>query len=401
MRSYELIRLVCLNMLQNRAKVLLTSLGIIVGTITVVLVIAIGQGAEQEAAAQYSALSADTIYINPNYGTLGPNADLSRIEKLSPELLEHIIDESSALAGAYLRADIFKEAKVNGKKSSFPVIGVTTGYDFISNLYVQLGADLTQDDIEGSRRVALMGSKLAEKLFSSQEMALGNFIKLGNYQYKIVGVLRQTGDGLQGMNADESVLIPYTTLRDDRQLDSFTVPVAVCKARSLALVPLAMAEIRSTLRYYMENSASYKLDDAGSRIEAATESARTMKMLLLSVAIIVFIVGGIGIMNVLFVTVKERTREIGIMKALGNTDGDILKQFLLESASIGVFGGLSGLLISSVILRYVTVPDLPMIPSGFGMLLALSFAVLTSTVFGFYPAYRASKLLPVDALNQE
>lgn len=125
MRNFELIRLVCLNMFQNRAKVLLTSLGIIVGTITVVLVIAIGQGAEQEAAAQYSALSADTIYINPNYSALGLNADLSRIEKLSPEILQHIIDESSALSGAYLRADLFKEAKVNGKKSSFPVIGIT------------------------------------------------------------------------------------------------------------------------------------------------------------------------------------------------------------------------------------------------------------------------------------
>ena len=163
-----------------------------------------------------------------------------------------------------------------------------------------------------------------------------------------------------------------------------------------------MAEIKSTVNYYMNDGDKYLVEDAGSRIEAATESAKTMKLLLISVAAIVFAVGGIGIMNVLFATIRERTKEIGILKALGMKRADILLQFLLESVAIGVFGGAAGAVLSfgaiPLIEKYT---DIPVSPSFQGIAAAFIFAVVTGTLFGFYPAYKASKLIPVDALNVE
>lgn len=151
----------------------------------------------------------------------------------------------------------------------------------------------------------------------------------------------------------------------------------------------------------MTEASAYSVSDAGTWIEAATASATTMKLLLVSVAVIVFVVGGIGIMNVMFVTVKERTKEIGILKALGAKEKDILFQFLLESFCIGVFSGAVGVALSFPAIALMAFTEIPVWPSWDGKVLACVFAVATSTLFGFYPAYKASLLMPVQALAEE
>ncbi|MEG1745094.1 MAG: FtsX-like permease family protein, partial [Ruthenibacterium sp.] len=193
----------------------------------------------------------------------------------------------------------------------------------------------------------------------------------------------------------------YKTMLQHKMNTDYSVPQITAKVNSLKNVKKAMQRIQSSLDYYMEHSASYVVEDAGSRIESATKSARTMSMLLVSVAMIVLTVGGIGIMNVLFVTIKERTREIGVLKALGSPAKDILLQFLLESVSIGVIGGILGILVSGIGLWLMQYSDMPLAPSVQGAGIAFLFAVLTSAVFGFYPAYKASQLKPVDALSYE
>ncbi|MEG1427665.1 MAG: FtsX-like permease family protein, partial [Oscillospiraceae bacterium] len=224
----------------------------------------------------------------------------------------------------------------------------------------------------------------------------------GGKSYIVVGTLKRSEDGLQGLNPDDTVFVPFLTTKNREELmDEYAIPQAIGKAKNLDSVKLAMAQMQNTLNYYLENSSTYMIEDAGSRIEAATESARTMKMILISVAVIVFVVGGIGIMNVLFVTVKERTKEIGVLKALGSTKGDILLQFLLESLFIGVFSGVIGVALSVFALYFMGQTNIPVSPSCTGMLVAFGFSVLTSGLFGFYPAYKASGLKPVDALNYE
>lgn len=400
MRLSEIFYISMINMMENKFRLLLTALGIIVGTITIILVIAIGRGGEQEAARQFSDLSADTIYVNLDYTALGTGKDITEVEKLTPELLDHIMRESTALHGIYLRSSVFQELTYHTTKQSASLVGVTSGYAEISNLSMEQGTDFGEADFEDGRRVAVMGSKLAEKLFGS-EGAVGKYVKLGNARYQIIGLLRRSEDGLHGVDTDSSMFIPYSALEKDGLLSPYATTQAVGKAFGIREVERAKKEIISTLNYYMDQAGVYTVSDAGTRIEAATASATTMKLLLVSVAGIVFVVGGIGIMNVMFVTVKERTKEIGILKALGAQETDILLQFLLESFCIGGFAAAAGIFLSFPAIAMAALTEIPVSPSWDGKLVAGLFAVVTSTLFGFYPAYKASRLMPVQALAEE
>lgn len=400
MRLREIFHIVTINMIENKFRLLLTTLGIIVGTITIILVIAIGKGGEKEAAKQFSNLSADTIYVNLDYTALGAGKDVTTVEKLTPELLEKIMEESTTLQGMYLRASSFQEVSYKTQKQSANLVGVTSGYAEISNISFSQGSDFGEYDFEDGERVAVIGSKIAEKLFGASE-AVGSYIKIGDVRYQIIGLLKRSEDGLQCVDTDSSIFIPYLAMDKDKLLDPYATTQAVGKARSIHDIEKAKREIMSSLNYYMTEASAYSVSDAGTRIEAATASATTMKLLLVSVAVIVFIVGGIGIMNVMFVTVKERTKEIGILKALGAKEKDILLQFLLESFCIGVFSGIVGIALSFPAIALMSFTEIPLYPSWDGKVVACIFAVATSTLFGFYPAYKASLLMPIQALAEE
>lgn len=399
MRFSEMIRLVFKNLLQNKSKVILTSLGIIAGAATVVAVIAIGKGGEEEVKAQFRGLSAETIYVNPDYSN-GVNIFAGNFKKLTTEHMDFIMNESSALSGIYLRGSSYEEAVVNGVKSNVSVTGVTEEYSKVSNLNVAYGYDIDRIDIEDETNVVVVGDGIANKYFMSPEDALGKEIKIGSISYKIIGVLERSADGMQGLSPDDTVFMPYSTAQNNI-FDEFTTPQMVGLAKSIAFVELAMAEIMDSLDYILEYDNIYTVEDAGSRIEAASESARTMNVLLISIATVVFIVGGIGIMNVLFLSVKERTKEIGILKALGAKEVNIMSLFILEAVIISGIGGIVGLILSYCFIPFIKHLGVPVLQSIGGMIIAFAFAIVTGTIFGFYPAYKASQLKPVDALNYE
>ncbi len=401
MKLIETLRIVWINLMQNKFKVLLTSLGIIVGAITIIMVIAIGKGGEAKIAGQFQGLSAETIYVNPDYSRMmGTDMDMAKVPKLTIENMEQMLDENSYLKDITLRASYFKDVTMNAQKASAQITGVLENYERISNLKTVLGQNITDMDVENEARVAVIGDALAQKYFKGPEDALGKNVKIGEQQYKIIGVLERKGDGMQGVNPDDTVFIPYTT--GERHLGGDdTIPQIVALADNINHVQAAMKQMQGTLDYILEDGSAYMLEDAGSRIDAAMESARTMNVLLISVATIVFIVGGIGIMNVLFVSVKERTKEIGILKALGSSKRDIMTQFLLESVIISLFGGLAGVALSYACMPLMDYTGIPVLSTLDGQIIALLFAVATGTLFGFYPAYKASRLKPIDALNYE
>lgn len=399
MRFSEVLKIVYTNIMRTKAKVLLTSLGIIVGAATIVMVIAIGRGGEDEVMAQFSGLSAETIYVNPNYA-LGAEIDFDNIPRLTIEDMKQVIDESTTLSSIYIRVNEYKEATVNGQKEPMSIVGVTESYSEVSNFIIQYGEDIQDTDVENATNAAVIGSGLASKYFMKPEDAIGSEIIIENRTYVIVGVLQRTGDGIQGINPDESIFLPFSTAYD-YIFDKASIPQIVALANDISLVNKGMAEIKDTLNYILEDGNVYEISDAGSRIEAATKSAKTMNLLLMSVATIVFIVGGIGIMNVLFVSVKERTREIGILKALGTSKKDIMLQFLLEAIIISLFGGVVGIIVSNYLMPLMKYTAVPVSPSFSGNVIALLFAIVTGTVFGLYPAYKAAQLKPIEALNYE
>lgn len=399
MKLLEMLRIVMINILQNKVKVMLTSIGIIVGSVTIVMVIAIGRGGEEEVNAQFSGLSAETVYVNLDYMKIG-NKDFSEIPKLTQDLMEQMMDESQTLKGIYLRGDAYSEVTLNGKTEYISVTGVTEGYSLVSNLETAYGENISEFDVEEMTSVAVIGEGIAKKYYPNVEEAIGSTIRIGDKAFTIIGILERKGDGLQGLSADDTIFVPFTTA-EQSILNEYTMPQIVALSKDLSTVKFSMKEMKSTLNYVLDDGSYYTLEDAGSRIEAATQSAGTMNMLLIAMATIVFIVGGIGIMNVLFLSIKERTKEIGILKALGSSKEEILLQFLFESVIISTFGGIMGVLLSYLLMPLMKYTNTPVSPSIEGQIIAIIFAMITGTLFGLYPAYKASQLKPIEALSYE
>lgn len=399
MKLLQMLRIVMINILQNKVKVMLTSIGIIVGSVTIVMVIAIGRGGEEEVKAQFSGLSAETVYVNLDYMKIG-NKDFSEIPKLTQDLMEQMMDESQTLKGIYLRGDAYSEVTLNGKTEYISVTGVTEEYSLVSNLETAYGENISEFDVEEMTSVAVIGEGIAKKYYPNVEEAIGSTIRIGDKAFTIIGILERKGDGLQGLSADDTIFVPFTTA-EQSILNEYTMPQIVALSKDLSTVKFSMKEMKSTLNYVLDDGSYYTLEDAGSRIEAATQSAGTMNMLLIAMATIVFIVGGIGIMNVLFLSIKERTKEIGILKALGSSKEEILLQFLFESVIISTFGGIMGVLLSYLLMPLMKYTNTPVSPSIEGQIISIIFAMITGTLFGLYPAYKASQLKPIEALSYE
>ncbi len=282
---------------------------------------------------------------------------------------------------------------------TYTVAGVKENYAVLSNLVLADGEFLTDEEDETSDRVCVLGSTTAKELFGSAADAVGGTLYLDDRTYTVVGVLSSTQTVSAGISPDDTILIPYGT--GIKYLTGKSVsPTITVIAENVTEVTRIEADIQTVLSDNYDN-AEFTFEDAGSKMEAAEASNKTLTMLLSAMACIVFIVGGIGIMNVLFVSVKERTNEIGILKALGASHGNILFEFLVESAAISLIGGILGVILSFAITPLVEYYGMRVEANITAWLAALGFAVLTGTLFGFYPAWKASRLVPVDALQAE
>ena len=439
MKLTEIFRLVWLNLSSNKFKVILTSTGIIVGAATIMLVIAIGTGGREEVAEQFKNLNAGAVDITYEYqgtdfgsrgggapgggmpaggmtggmpdfggggmfgGMPGSGREASNTERitLSTDDLEDIltfvpgVDEgclsfttTSTIDGGELDDSI-----------SATVAGVQSNYASLSNLELALGEFLDDDNDTYKDKVCVLGYDTAREIFGSVYDAYDGTVYIDNRPYQVIGILNQVGTVASGISPDDAIFIPYET--GLKYLAGNNVsPTLTVIAEDVSNVETVITNIKTVLAESYPN-AEFTITDAGSRMEAASASNDTLTMLLVCMAVIVFIVGGLGIMNVLFVSVKERTNEIGILKAIGCSKKDILVEFLLEASCTSLVGAILGIMLALGLTPALEYFGITVSLSVSGGVLSLVFGVLTGTIFGFYPAYQASSLIPVEAPNHE
>ena len=282
---------------------------------------------------------------------------------------------------------------------NYTVAGVQENFAELGKLSLEEGYFLDDTDNDAKSRVCVIGSSVAKEVFGSAADAVNSTIYMDDRSYTVIGVLETSSSVVSGISPDTSVFVPYQTgikYIAGEDID----PTVTVIAEDVNTLQTVISNVKTVLEENYPN-ASFTFEDSGSKMKAAESSNRTLTMLLSAMAAIVFLVGGIGIMNVLFVSVKERTNEIGILKAIGTPRTDILLEFLAESAAISLIGGILGVALSFAITPVVSHFQVRVEVNAAACLAALGFAVLTGTVFGIYPAWKASRLEPVEALNAE
>ena len=395
MSMIEILRSIFINIRGNKVKVFLTTLGIIVGALTIVLVISIGEGSQASVEEQFKNLNVGTIQVMAGFGRQGTVS-------LTMEDMEAIREEAPSIKKVSMIITGNGTVNFYNTSTSATLAGVTEDMKEINNLVVEYGEFINEEQNEYLERVAVLGYEVAALFFEEDvSSAVGERVTIGGKRYDVIGVLKQQGDSMTRGISDQAVLIPYNVAA--KYIVGRNVrPNIVALAMDINHVSSGIEEITAVLQStYREKSDQFMIVDAGSRLQSAKDSARTMTLMLLSVATVVLVVGGIGIMNVLFVSVKERTKEIGILKAIGARRRDILLIFLIEAIIISAVGGILGIAGGMLFMPLLNYFEVRAIPSMFGYLLAFGFSVVIGTFFGYYPAAKASTLKPIDALNYE
>jgi putative ABC transport system permease protein len=394
---------------RNRLRAGLTMLGIIIGVGAVIAMVSIGQGAKAAVQAQVASMGTNVIIILPGATTVGgvrggqggavtlTVADALELKKRVPLLSE------TAWAKRDVMQIVYGNRNWNG-----PVNGVSPGYLTIRDWNYTSGGAFTQVDLDTAARVALVGQTVVENLYDPGEEPVGSTIRLKNVPFRVIGVLAPKGQSAQGSDQDDIIFIPFTTAERKVLGTLFLGSVGALFASTDRLedLPQAVEGIRETLRARHRLQPEQPDDftirtqvDIGSIQEGTSQ---TLTMMMFAIASISLLVGGIGIMNILLVSVTERTREIGVRMAVGAKRRHILAQFLIEAMTLSVIGGLLGIVLGILGARATTVVvGWPTIISAESVVVAFFFSLAVGLFFGLYPARKASRLNPIEALRYE
>lgn len=399
---FEIFKMAFESLLAKKTRSFLSMLGIIIGVSTVIAVFAIGQGARNAVDEQFAGLSAKSIMIMGNMGRPGSTAS----SKLSIDDVKVIRDsaEHIALATGIIQGNA--TVSYESSEASYSVVGTDLDFFQIANQKIVQGRMFSEEEINSKDRLVILGSDVVENLYTDKNQVIGSTITVGGKKLEVIGYFEETGGTLGRTSKDEAVYVPYQTAQSSILGSQGGGLMITMEADDVNNISIATEEVKKILRTEHKlkdgQEDDFRVMDAGSMVSAAQDSASLMSTVLTLVAAITLLVSGIGIMNVMFVTVAERTKEIGIAKAIGGKKGDILLQFLLESIILSTIGGLIGIAIGQSAIPIISRFNLMSMSSSIsGPLLGFSFSVLVGVFFGFYPALKASKLDPVDALRSE
>ena len=390
----------------NKMRGFLTMLGIIIGVASVITMLAIGQGSKRSIRAQIEEMGSNMIMIHPGADRRGGvRLEASEMETLKMDDLESIINETRYVAAC--SPSVSSSGQVIYGANNYPtsVYGVNEDYMEIRKYTLSQGEMFTEDDILNSAKVCVVGQTIVDNLFTNGENPVGQVIRFGKIPLQIIGVLTPKGYNTMGMDQDDLVLAPYTTIQK-RFLAITHFYIFFCSAITEEYTEQAEEEIASLLRRNHKLGAMEEDDfNIRSQQELSTmmnSTSEMMTVLLACVAGISLLVGGIGIMNIMYVSVTERTKEIGLRMSIGAKGRDILAQFLIEAILISVTGGLIGVLLgigASWIVNAVA--HWPVFVEWYSVILSFAVCTVTGIFFGWYPAQKASNLDPIEAIRYE
>ena len=392
----------------NKMRSILTSLGIIIGVSAVIIMLSIGEGAKQRINKDIASMGSNLLMVMSGSTTssgvrMGSGTQPTLTIKDSEAILKHC----PSVAEVAPTVSQVQQLVYSNQNWSTSVNGITTGYMPIRLWEISDGRAITDEDIKNTTKVAVLGATVTTNLFGDMN-PLNKTIRIGGMPFKVIGILKEKGQNGMGQDQDDTVLIPITTAQKKLFGSDFPGMVKSISVQAVDEYSLesAQEEITELLRF-RHNLGKNKDNDFTIRnftqmLETAKQTSNTMALFLGAIASVSLLVGGIGIMNIMLVSVTERTKEIGIRMAIGAKAMDIRVQFLVEALLLSLIGGLLGVFIGVLGAKIIGMfPSMNVVISSAPILMSFGFAGLVGIVFGYYPAYKASLLNPIDALRYE
>ena len=406
MNGTNLIKIAVRALANNKLRGFLTMLGIIIGVASVITMLAIGQGSKRSIQAQISEMGSNMIMIHPGADVRGGvRQDASAMETLKLQDYEDIVDETRFVSAVSPSVNSSGQAIYGANNAPTTVYGISPDYLEIRRYKVEDGDMFTEQDIQTAAKVCVVGKTVVDNLFPDGSNPVGKVIRFQKLPFRIVGVLESKGYNSMGMDQDDLILAPYTTIQK-KVLAITHLQGITCSALKEEYTDQAIDEISEILR---RNHKLKESDDDDFTIRSQqelstmlTSTTDMMTVLLAAVAGILLLVGGIGIMNIMYVSVTERTREIGLRMSIGAKGIDILAQFLIESILISVTGGLIGVVFGVGAALVVNgVAHFPIYIQPWSVILSFAVCTVTGVFFGWYPAKKAAQLDPIEAIRYE
>ena len=409
MNPVQTLRVALRAIFRNKIRAFLTTLGIVIGVAAVIAMMAIGAGAKARVAEAFAAMGTNLLIIQPgSTSTSGVQGGFGSMPTLTWDDYVAIRDEVSTVKAAApsLRSNLPVISDEQNWTTS--VTGTSPDYFEIRNWPIALGAAFTQVDIESGTKVIVLGQTVVDKLYGPSADPVGQSVRIGSIPFQVVGVAAKKGQSATGQDYDDAAFIPYSTFASKVQggLSKYLRGTIMVAATSADTTSKAQSDITALLRdrHHVPTGGDddFQIRNLSEIAGAQQQGTDTMTTLLASVAAVSLAVGGIGIMNIMLVSVTERTREIGIRMAVGAKPNHILSQFLIEALSLSVAGGLIGVAWGVGVATYLAARfRWPMLIQPDVITVSVGFSALVGIVFGMYPAWKASKLDPIDALRYE
>jgi putative ABC transport system permease protein len=405
MNFFSLFKIAYRALLRNKTRALLTMLGIIIGIASVIAMVSIGQSSSKSINDQISSMGTNLIMVMRNSQRQGGvNVGSENVQTMTERDVDAI--RANCKYVSMVSPVVNASGQIVYGANNWPgsIRGGNAEYLAINKFEIISGTNFTADDVRNSAKVCIIGATVVNNVFSQDENPIGKIIRFGKIPFKVVGILKSKGQNQMGRDQDDVVIAPYTTVQK-RILAINYLHMIMASAVSEQVAAEATAEIESAMRIYhhpQEGDDDFRVYTQQEMLDMMNSISGFLTVLLAAIASISLVVGGIGIMNIMYVTVTERTREIGLRMSIGAKNSNILRQFLFESTILSLIGGVIGIFFG-LLLSYGVSSFLnwPFIVSG--MSIGMSFLVCTATgiFFGWYPARKAASLDPINALRYE